>query len=54
MSHLFIFSPMKENKEVRKCVHPKHFLVSGIEIRARLHGAFQPGLKFQPGFQPGF
>ena len=29
-SHLFIFSPMKENKEVRKCVHPKHFKISNV------------------------
>ena len=34
LSCLFIFSPMKENKLalVHKCIHPKHFRVSGIKI----------------------
>ena len=32
-SRLFIFSPMKENKKLcHKCIHPKHFRVSGIKI----------------------
>ena len=30
---LTIFSPMKENKKFsHKCIHPKHFRVSGIKI----------------------
>ena len=36
LSRLFIltiFSPMKENKKFsHKCIHPKHFRVSGIKI----------------------
>ena len=33
LSCLFIFSPMKENKTLsHKCIHPKHFRVSGIKI----------------------
>ena len=36
LSRLFIltiFSPMKENKKLsHKCIHPKHFRVSGIKI----------------------
>ena len=33
LNHLFIFSPMKENKQFsHKCIHPKHFQVSGIKI----------------------
>ena len=36
LSRLFIwtiFSPIKENKKFsHKCIHPKHFLVSGIKI----------------------
>ena len=31
--NLTIFSPMKENKKFsHKCIHPKHFRVSGIKI----------------------
>ena len=30
---LFILSPKKENKKFsHKCIHPKHFRVSGIKI----------------------
>ena len=33
LSRLFIFSPMKENKKFsHKCIHTKHFQVSGIKI----------------------
>ena len=33
LSHLFIFSPMKENKKFsEKCIQPNHFRVSGIKI----------------------
>ena len=33
LSHLFIFSPMKENKKfTNTCIHPKHFQVKGIKI----------------------
>ena len=33
LSRLFIFSHMKENKRFsHKCIHLKHFRVSGIEI----------------------
>ena len=33
LSRLFIYSPMKENKQFsHKCIHPKHFQVSGIKI----------------------
>ena len=35
LSRLFMFSPMKENKKFShncKCIHPKHFRVSGIKI----------------------
>ena len=33
ISRLFIFSPMKEYKKFsHKCIHPKHFRVSGIKI----------------------
>ena len=33
LSRLFIFSPMKENKKFsHKCIHLKHFRVSGIKI----------------------
>ena len=32
LSHLFIFSPMKENKKFTNGIHPKHFRVSGIKI----------------------
>ena len=33
LSGLFIFSPAYEREqEVHKCIHPKHFRVSGIKI----------------------
>ena len=33
LSRLFIFSPMAgKEREVHKCIHPKHFRVSGINI----------------------
>ena len=31
-SRLFIFSPMKDNKKVHKCIHQKHFRVGSIKI----------------------
>ena len=33
LSRLFIFLPMKENKQFsHKCIHPKHFQVSSTKI----------------------
>ena len=32
LSCLFIFSPTRKEQDVHKCVHPKHFRVSGIKI----------------------
>ena len=33
LSRLFIFSPMNDNKKFsHKCIHPKHFRVSGIKF----------------------
>ena len=44
LSRLFIltiFSPMKENKKFsHKCIHPKHFRVSGIKISHVIGGNF--------------
>ena len=32
LSCLFIFPPTEKKQEVHKCIHPKHFRVSGIKL----------------------